>query len=466
MYKILIADDDEFNLEIMIQHLNNSGEDFQIFQAHNGSIAIAKAKEILPDIIIMDWDMPEMNGVEAIKNLKAEKNTKEIPIIMATAIMTSSVNLKESFQAGAFDYVRKPVDELELITRIKSAIQISEGHKKLNATNAELKKHKKELETANQELHAINEQLTETNEQLIIVNRKLNLTYNKLKESENRYRQLNSATFEGIIIHKDGFILESNPAIENLLGFTTYELQGKSFLDFIPEYLKEQFKKLLHTESCTSETLIIDSKGKKIDIEFYSQPFEFENQETKVLAIRDITSKKIFETIEKQRFIEKIETEKKINTLLKAKFVGEISHKNRELATSTVYLLGKNEVLNEIKAHITNLISSKSDISESFFKPITKLINDNISLDTDWNQFRIHFDQVHPNFFVKLQEKCPDISQTDMKHCSFIKMGFSTKEIARLLNIGARSVQISRYRLKKKLMLEKDNDIYEFIKNL
>ena len=93
-------------------------DQIEILNAGNGKMAVRVAEEELPDIIIMDWDMPEMNGIMAIKQLQADERTKHIPVIMCTGVMTSAENLQLALETGAIDYIRKPVDTLELKARI------------------------------------------------------------------------------------------------------------------------------------------------------------------------------------------------------------------------------------------------------------------------------------------------------------------------------------------------------------
>jgi len=129
--KILIVDDNPHIINQIVDALSNSNPDYIFFQANDGEIAIKIAKAKLPDIIITDWDMPIVNGIELINNLKTSNLTKEIPIIMATAVMQTSEDLKTALNAGAIDYIRKPIDEVELYARVKSVLKISEYNKKI-----------------------------------------------------------------------------------------------------------------------------------------------------------------------------------------------------------------------------------------------------------------------------------------------------------------------------------------------
>jgi len=91
------------------------------------------------------------------------------------------------------------------------------------------------------------------------------------------------------------------------------------------------------------------------------------------------------------------------------------------------------------------------------------MIHTSNTFENNWDDFKLHFEKVHPDFFTKLGNAYPSLSQTDNKHCAYIRMKLNTKEIARLLGISATSVQMARFRLKKKMNLGKDIDLRNHI---
>jgi DNA-binding CsgD family transcriptional regulator len=166
---------------------------------------------------------------------------------------------------------------------------------------------------------------------------------------------------------------------------------------------------------------------------------------------------------------EKRETEKQnarqeIMTLQNEKLQAEISHKNMQLADSTLSIIRKNEVLIEIK---TELEKQKEELGPRYparyLQRLTTLIDRNISNDNDWDIFEALFDQAHENFFKRLKQSFPDLTQSDLKLCAYLKLNLSSKEIAPLLNISIRGVEIRRYRLRKRLALPPDNNLVEYI---
>lgn len=126
---ILIIDDEQSYLDIITNTLK-SGQ-HRVLQALDGRMGCRVAERFLPDIIIMDWEMPEMNGIEAIKYLKNQTLTKDIPIIMATGVMTAVEHLETALDAGAVDYIRKPIDPIELYARINATLKLSRSYKEI-----------------------------------------------------------------------------------------------------------------------------------------------------------------------------------------------------------------------------------------------------------------------------------------------------------------------------------------------
>ena len=138
----------------------------------------------------------------------------------------------------------------------------------------------------------------------------------------------------------------------------------------------------------------------------------------------------------------------------------EMILKNKELTTTALLVNQHQEVLNQLKKQLETF---KDSANQPTLKQAQQLIRNNLSITEDWGQFKNHFDQVHPDFFQKLSEQFPNLSQNDIRHCAYIRMRMSTKEIARMFNIAATSVQISRVRMKKKMKLGKETDLRTFI---
>lgn len=181
--------------------------------------------------------------------------------------------------------------------------------------------------------------------------------------------------------------------------------------------------------------------------------------------IQNQSSRELDEIDNKLREItEKSEAE--IEHLKNEKLQSEINHKNKELASSTMHLINKNEFISNLKSSISSLVKkAKTQEVRAELNKLVKNIDRNISQDNDWEQFDFHFDQVHGGFSHKLHEKHPDLSPQEMKISALVRMNLSTKEIAHLLNISVRGVEVSRYRLRKRLGLERQTNLTEYLMN-
>ena len=105
-------------------------------------------------------------------------------------------------------------------------------------------------------------------------------------------------------------------------------------------------------------------------------------------------------------------------------------------------------------------------LSGDQLRKISKIIEDARSDERDWNLFEESFNEAHENFFLKLKANYPELVPNDLKLCAYLRMNMSSKEIASLLNITTRGVEIRRYRLRKKLGLKPNQNLTEFLMSL
>jgi len=150
---LLVVDDDPLSRQVLLDTLAQSGDSdeeltgytrFEVMVASNGDEAEKLATESLPDAILMDWQMPGISGVDVVKRLKKKNRTKDIPVLMVTSV-TSDDKLQEAFEAGAVDYITKPVKEIELLVRVKSVLKTSLYHKEILEQKQEIEQQKKDI---------------------------------------------------------------------------------------------------------------------------------------------------------------------------------------------------------------------------------------------------------------------------------------------------------------------------------
>ena len=149
---ILVVDDDPAIINIMTAILAKNG--YRILIARDGSGCIEMTKKMSADLIILDIDMPQMNGIEVCTILKNDPNTKEVPIIFLTGLPGNDT-LKVAFDCGGTDYVCKPINRIELLSRIKSVL----NNQRLNKIRLDKEKLLSILEMAGAVCHELNQPL-------------------------------------------------------------------------------------------------------------------------------------------------------------------------------------------------------------------------------------------------------------------------------------------------------------------
>ncbi len=124
MKKILVIDDQPENIFYLQDRLQKEG--FTVISANSGRTGIEAAIMQLPDLILLDIMMPEISGLEVCRFLVQDSRTSRIPIILVTA-KTSAEDMREGLQAGAVDYIKKPINKIELLARVNSALKVKES---------------------------------------------------------------------------------------------------------------------------------------------------------------------------------------------------------------------------------------------------------------------------------------------------------------------------------------------------
>lgn len=154
--KILLVDDIHENLQVLFQLLSRQG--FEVLIAEDGQTGLDIAGDELPDLILLDIMMPDMNGFEVCAQLKVLEQTRDIPIIFMTAL--SDINNKiTGFNLGAVDYITKPIQHEEALARIRTHLTMQKLKKALQESNKNLLERHQELATKNEELKTKNDQL-------------------------------------------------------------------------------------------------------------------------------------------------------------------------------------------------------------------------------------------------------------------------------------------------------------------
>ncbi len=143
-----------------------------------------------------------------------------------------------------------------------------------------------------------------------------------------------------------------------------------------------------------------------------------------------------------------------------------LEQKKQELTAAAMLIANKNEVFGKLKK-LAELVKSKS--TEETFNAAREMIAEidrQTDLDNQWDQFKIHFETLHRSFFDNLRQKCDSLTPHDLQLCAYLKLNLSTKEISRLMNVAPESVNMHRYRLRKKLNLESETSLDEVVSRM
>lgn len=152
------------------------------------------------------------------------------------------------------------------------------------------------------------------------------------------------------------------------------------------------------------------------------------------------------------------------NTRLKEqKLKQDLKFKNKQLTTHSLNLVQKNEVMKELKQNIREIRNSSDGVPQKKLLNIEHLVDYSFNLDKDWEEFKLYFEEVHTGFFDSLKEQFPTLTPNELRLSALVKLNLTTKEIATIMGITPDSVKTARYRLRKKLGMETEENLTEFM---
>jgi DNA-binding CsgD family transcriptional regulator len=201
-------------------------------------------------------------------------------------------------------------------------------------------------------------------------------------------------------------------------------------------------------------------------IVIYMAYFLYRRHHKKLLAERA----KHQEEQKRQAYLHQLElekSEKEVVKLRNEKLESEIEFKNSELATTAMHLVQKEEFITRIKGGLQHLEKAGMDkAAPGEVKKLLRSLSEEEELNKEWEQFSVHFNKVHSDLLIILKEKYPSLKAHELKLCAYLRMNLSSKEIARLMSISVRGVEISRYRVRKKLEIPTETNLFQFLFDL
>lgn len=169
--------------------------------------------------------------------------------------------------------------------------------------------------------------------------------------------------------------------------------------------------------------------------------------------------------IENRELRNSLRQEALIYSVNRKNFENDMKQKDCEISSSTLLLANKNEVLQQI-SDITKSYYDEGKIPAEFVDQVNAVIADSLKNDDEWQRFKLHFDSVHPNFFIKLKEQSAKLTENDLRLCAYINIGMRAKQIAEMLSVSPDSINTNRYRLRKKLGLQRGDSLDEYLRKI
>ena len=222
----------------------------------------------------------------------------------------------------------------------------------------------------------------------------------------------------------------------------------------------------------------IESQKKRFEQELLQNKYEIQKKRNLIFILLSIfvimyaigfsryLKKSIkLQKIENVRLQEKIDIGEKMNELEKYKHKAELDGKNKELTSLSIQVVTKNELLTNI-SETTNKLYKSQMLDKASFNNLDRIIKESVNVDKDWEQFKSMFEKVHENFFIKLKQVGPELSENELRLCAYLKINLSNNEIARIFNINPGTLKINRHHIRKKLNLDSKTNLNEYIREV
>ena len=294
----------------------------------------------------------------------------------------------------------------------------------------------------------------------------------ELKEAEIFFKNIYEQNPSGLVFSNKNGGLEANQKFCEMLGYSKEELRELTSEEITyPDDQKLHLEGLQRLEkkeikSFTLEKRYLTRTGGIVyaNVTLYKVQEEMNNYGNYVALIENISDKKGLS--EKNLELQQLRLQEAISKSEKEELQSKMDSMNRELTSNLMFISQRNTLLNAINDSLVQ-ISSKAgyEIKYELFK-ISAKVKNNIMLDDAWNKFKFHFDQIHPDFFSKLRNMNPSLTQKELKQCAYICIGLSNKEAAQLLSVSPKSIEMARYRIKKKFKLQPEDNLMAFIQSL
>ncbi|GHN02223.1 hypothetical protein WSM22_37120 [Cytophagales bacterium WSM2-2] len=415
---ILVADDEPLTFRLIEEFFQDANLPCAILPAATGRAAYDIAVIRKPDLIITDWLMPELDGLDLIKELKANPSTRDIPVILTTGALIPNEEFNKVLEAGAIDCIRKPLDEMEFIARVKTALALHDALKEIRESQAS-------LHTKNQFLHFL-----------------VDVAPNPIFFMDNM-----------------GNISGCNDCFSSLIGKLKTDIVGDNIFELFPQRFSTGF---------TVEALFAIEPGvvSKFEIEFTNPYGDDRNLLLTCIALGNSSIDVIIGSIIDVTEIVQSKNEALINLEENVeKLQTELDSKHQKLATQAELLIHSKNVKSNLIEAVTKLQPYLTNEGKSRFFSLLKQIhwelNDEMELRVEKD-----FDQLHTGFYNSLEKNCPGVTKNEKRLCAYLKMNHGASDIAKITNKSLNSINVAFARLRAKLQLPSSKDLRSYLVEL
>ncbi len=288
---ILLVDDNPQNLAALSRILTE--QRYQVRTAINGQVALKSARHRPPDLILLDIMMPNQDGYDVCRILKAEEETRDIPIIFLSAL-DAPLDKVKAFQVGGVDYITKPFQMDEVVARVQTHLALKLMREQLHAQNRELDAYRHHLEEL---VEQRTEELRQSNERLQGEIAERARAEQALRASEQQYRVMAEQALDGILILREQRIIFCNAAFISIAARPAKQILDQNALEFFPETARQRIWAQLQSQEKPppewQEQLL--RNGGALWVELERASILWDGRPATLLTIRDVHDCKLRE---------------------------------------------------------------------------------------------------------------------------------------------------------------------------
>ena len=289
------------------------------------------------------------------------------------------------------------------------------------------------------------------------------------REQENNHLFENNIL--GIaLLDKNLELISANEAFCRLTGLKKNELVGFKLIDFLGNTNVSFENKIQEINAgkipvFSFYTNVLLKKEKRVYLRVEVKVVFYDKENTGyVLTLLNVSKQK--EARRKDQEIIELKYKEKLIIEQQQELQAELDARIRELASNWMLVSQKTSLLKSVGKKLKEALPNMKSSSKKDVEKVIKIIERQGIFEDNWENLKIHFVKTHPQFFNRIRAYAPAVTENDLRHCVYLKIGLSTKETAQILAVLPKTVEMARYRIKKKLKLDRNQKLSDFIRNI